>query len=120
NKNVSLAGTILLPSSANSVTFGGAINLVGSPTINLTSGTALELTNAISGSGNLNQTGSGTLTLDAINNFSGTTTISAGKFILDGQLTGGALTTSSGTTFAPNGGTVGAANISGAIYPGDL
>ncbi len=121
NKNVSLAGTLLLPSGANSVAFGGAINLVGSPTINLTSGTALELTNAISGSGNLTETGGGTLTLDATNNFSGMTTISAGKFILNGQLIGGgSLTLASGTTFAPSGGTIGSTTVSGALYPGDL
>lgn len=121
NKNVLLAGTILMPSGANSVTFGGPINLVGGTTINLTSSTALTLTNVISGSGSMNETGSGVLTVSGTNTYSGATTINGGKFVLNGQLTGGgALTTVAGSTFAPNGGTSGSANVSGALYPGDL
>ena len=59
--------------------------------------------------------------LDGTNTYSGPTTINSGKFVIHGQLAGGgALTTASGTTFAPSGGASGAATISGALYPGDL
>ncbi|HXF09331.1 MAG TPA: autotransporter-associated beta strand repeat-containing protein, partial [Desulfuromonadaceae bacterium] len=101
--------------------FGGTFNLAGSTTFNISSGTSLELTNVIAGTGSFTKTGSGTLTVDGTNTYSGSTTISAGKFVVNGVLTGGgALTTSAGTTFAPDGGTTGSATIGGALFPNDL
>ena len=121
NKKVLLYGGATLLNYSGLNIFGGPVNLAGNATINTGSGTSLELTNIVSGVGNLTKTGSGTLQLDGTNNYAGTTTISSGKFILEGQLTGGgALTTSSGTTFAPNGGTTGTATVGGALFPNDL
>jgi len=111
--------TVFNNSGAN--IFGGPITLAGNPTFNLNSGSSLESTNAISGSGNLTKTGSGTLIFDGTNTYTGTTTISAGKFVLNGPISGGgALTTASGTTFAPDDSITGTATIGGALYPNDL
>ncbi|MBE1206449.1 autotransporter-associated beta strand repeat-containing protein [Aminobacter carboxidus] len=75
------------------VTFGGAATLHGTnawlenafdldAAATLDTDTYLLLNGAISGSGSLVKTGSGELTLNGINSYSGGTTISAGKLIL--------------------------------------
>ncbi|WP_436123596.1 autotransporter-associated beta strand repeat-containing protein [Aminobacter sp. LjRoot7] len=75
------------------VTFGSAATLHGAnawlendfdldATATLDTDTYLLLNGAISGSGSLVKTGSGELTLDGVNSYTGGTTISAGKLVL--------------------------------------
>lgn len=121
NKNVLLADGATLYNNSGMNTFGGPFNLAGNATFNINSGTSLELTNTLYGSGSLSKTGSGALTLDAAGAYTGPTTVSSGKLILDNSLIGGGtLTVASGATLAANGTNAGPANISGALYPGDL
>jgi autotransporter-associated beta strand protein len=57
------------------------VALVADSTINV-SGTSLAITNVVSGSGGLTKTGSGILQLDAVNTYTGETTVDAGTLKL--------------------------------------
>ena len=74
------AGTLLLTAPAGAGSGGIADNSLVN--VNLTGGGTLA--NVISGSGSLQQSGSGTLTLSAVDTFTGPTTISAGTLALGG------------------------------------
>ena len=72
-------GTLATSTGTSSVT--SPVALTANSTISVT-GTSLELTNVISGSGGLTKTGSGILQLDAVNTYTGATTIDAGTLKL--------------------------------------
>ena len=57
----------------------------GTGEFDVESATSLILSGAIGGNGNLNKTGSGTLTLTAADNYTGTTTVSSGNLTISGS-----------------------------------
>jgi autotransporter-associated beta strand protein len=80
---------------------------------------AFTLGNAIYGSGSLTKTGNGTLTLTALNSYSGQTFVNSGSLILNGTLGGGGvLTNAAGSTLGGTGTSVGPVNLSGTLNPG--
>jgi autotransporter-associated beta strand protein len=111
--------------SASSVTISNNVTLTASTagTFNNANGT-VNVSGTISGSGNLIKTGAGTLSLNASNNYSGNTTISAGTLALGASdvianssnvtINGGTLnTTASGYTDTVNSLTISSGNLSG-------
>lgn len=79
-----------ISSSGAAVTFGGAGNIEVRDPISL-------------GSGSLTKEGSGTLTLEAGGSYTGTTTVSNGKLILNGNISTSSTTVQSGGTLAGTG-----------------
>lgn len=73
---------------------------------------------SISGTGTLDKQNSGTLTLSANNDFSGATTISAGRLVVNGTNANSAVTVSSGASIGGNG-DVGSLTIGGTVAPGN-
>ena len=71
------AGTINAPTIA----FGA-----GTGTINFNQSNSTTVSAAISGSGSVNQLGSGTTTLSGSNSYTGATTVAAGTLLVDGQI----------------------------------
>ncbi|WP_018963985.1 autotransporter-associated beta strand repeat-containing protein [Ancylobacter sp. FA202] len=72
-----------------SFTTSRAVGLVGGGTLNVATGTTLQLTSAVSGDGGLTKRDDGTLILAADNNYEGTTTIHSGVLQLgNGGTTG--------------------------------
>jgi len=103
NKQFVLAdnSTVIAASGVN--TISGPVNLLGDTaggtTFNVGSGVSLSLNGVVSGAGNLNKIGAGTLTLTTTNNYSGTTTVTAGKLVVNSGQTGAAIITENdGTT----------------------
>ncbi|MDH4872215.1 DUF4347 domain-containing protein, partial [Pseudomonas sp. BN515] len=101
------SGTLQLNDGTLSVTSAGtvdnAITLGASAgSVSVGSGLAVSLSGAIGGTGALTKTGSGTLTLSGGNNYSGTTTVSAGTLAVNGSTTS-ATTVVSGATLAGSG-----------------
>ena len=136
------SATLNLASGAGAVVFNPAIGL-GASTLALSGGTAgvqTTLGGIISGTGGLTKAGPGTVSLNAINTFSGGTTINAGNVILAagggaGALrgavtinTGGTLTLATTDSLGYNAGTVvtalnvngGTVNVSGGGNQGFL
>ncbi|MDH1252721.1 Ig-like domain-containing protein [Comamonas thiooxydans] len=90
-------GTLAITSSTsvdNAIALGASGGAVS-----LGSGLAATLSGAIGGTGGLTKTGSGSLTLSNTNNYSGTTTVSAGTLTVNGS-TASATTVNSGGTLA--------------------
>ncbi len=141
------AGTLVLSSSNNSysgnttISLGalqvgdggtsgvlGSGNVVNNSKLVFNRSDGYSVANAISGSGNLYQVGSGSTTLTASNAYTGTTNVTAGKLIVNGTLTsgGGAVTVGDGVN-ANTGVLMGTGSISrsvkidkgGTLAPGD-
>jgi fibronectin-binding autotransporter adhesin len=87
NEALSLAGTgvggngALINSSASAASLSGAITLTGNTVIGTTSG--MTLTGVMGGGFSLTKTGAATLTLDAVNTYSGGTVVNAGVVFAD-------------------------------------
>jgi T5SS/PEP-CTERM-associated repeat protein len=105
------AGTINAPTIA----FGD-----GTGAINFNQRDAVTITSAISGAGTINQLGGGATTLSASNTYTGATTVSAGRLVVDGSIASSAVTVQSGGTLAGSG-TVGSTTIEsgGTVSPGN-
>jgi autotransporter-associated beta strand protein len=79
------------------------------------------LSSAISGTGSVTNSGSGTLILSGSNSYSGPTVLAGGTLIINGASTGtGAITTSAGTILAGIGTVNGAVTVGGQFIPGPL
>lgn len=94
--------TISIGAKGTSTTFAGNISTNQNGTINVI------------------KTGAGSLTLSGSNNYSGTTAVNEGAFIVNGSLNGtGALSVASQATIGGTGYIRGAATIDGAVAPGN-
>ena len=124
------AGTTLGFSSG--FTLANAISVSGDPTVNVASGLSTTLSGGISDGtqpGDLVKTGAGTLTLDGINTYSGSTEVASGTLDVEGSvvsavsvdkgatLTGtgstGDMTIASGALVSPGGNAVGTLTVNG-------
>ncbi|WP_430437017.1 beta strand repeat-containing protein [Oceanibaculum nanhaiense] len=107
-------------------------NIANAGTLELSSAIALTMGNVILGTGSLEKTGTGTLTLSGTNTYTGTTMISAGTLAVTGVLAAGsAVTVASGGTLGgtgivagtvtvQSGGTIAAGASPGTLKTGDL
>ena len=68
--------------------------------------------------GTLTKTGTGTLTLTAANTYTGSTTVSAGRLLVDGSTGAGAATVASGATLGGAGTLAGTVTVTGTLAPG--
>ena len=76
-------------------------------------------TGGIAGSGSLTKQGAGTLRLASANTYTGNTTVSAGKLLVNGSLaSGSAVTVASAGTLGGTGTAAGAVTVNGTIAPG--
>ncbi len=83
-------------------------------------GTSTTYAGTLQGSGSLNKIGSGTLNLAGSNTYTGATTVSQGKLLVDGWLTNSAVSVNSGGTLGGTG-NLGSVTVSssGSLSPGD-
>jgi fibronectin-binding autotransporter adhesin len=80
----------------------------------------IDLNNkAIAGTGSFTQAGSGTTTLTLANTYTGNTTVSAGKLVVNGSISNSPLTSVAAGATLGGSGTVGAATIGGILAPGN-
>jgi len=114
-----VSGGVLELAGTNSVANNSAITLGGGTTVRFSGGGTRS--NTIAGTGNLEKTGANTLTLSADNTYTGTTTVSAGSLIINGNQSSatGVLTVASGATLGGSGTIGGATTISGVLAPGN-
>ncbi len=73
---------------------------------------------SLTGSGSLNKSGGGTLTLGAVNSYTGATTVASGELKVNGSISGSAVTVQSGAALSGSG-AVGAISGAGSINPGN-
>jgi autotransporter-associated beta strand protein len=117
-------GSLILGNGGNGGSLGNtaSITLTGLlPRLTVDRGNNLTMPNLIAGAGDLTKAGVGTLTLEAANSYTGTTTVSAGGLIVNGTQSGtGAVTVAGGATLGGNGKLSGAVTVqSGAtLAPG--
>jgi fibronectin-binding autotransporter adhesin len=78
----------------------------------------IGIAQALGGNGGLTKIGPGTLTLTAVNTFSGPTAVNQGTLAVNGSLAGGSVTVAGGATLAGTGIVGGPVTVNGAITPG--
>lgn len=105
------AGTLTAP-TINLQAAGGAINFNQSD--------AATISSLVSGAGTVNQLGSGTSTLSGSNTYTGTTTVSAGKLLINGDQSAasGNVQVAAGATLGGSGTVGGATFVAGTHSPG--
>jgi fibronectin-binding autotransporter adhesin len=112
--NYNGANTIAGPITLNGNCVFGAVHPSRGAPVSLT------LNGAIGGTGTLIKSGLDALIVNGINNYSGSTIVKAGRFVLDGKnLGGGLLTNAPGTTIAGLGTNSGPVAVNGTLSPGD-
>ncbi|MGB8166970.1 MAG: autotransporter-associated beta strand repeat-containing protein, partial [Chthoniobacteraceae bacterium] len=130
-----IEGTVTLAGGAGSTritSLAGVLTIAGNVAPN-TTGRGLDLRgagdgvingNILDGSttntlGTVSKNDTGTWTFNGSNAFTGPTTVSAGKLVINGPHTSGAVTVSAGATLAGNGTLSAATTITGTLAPGD-
>ena len=104
-------GTINAPT----ITFGS-----GTGVLNFNQSNAVTVTSAISGAGSVNQLGAGTTTLSASNDYTGATTVSGGRFIVDGSINSSTVTVNNDRNLGGSGSVGGIVlNVDSTISPGN-
>jgi fibronectin-binding autotransporter adhesin len=116
---LTMAGGTLSNSTGN--TLANNINLSSSGTFGVNSDKTLTISGVITNTGGLTKTGSGTLKITGNNTYKGTTAVTAGKLIIDGDQTNatGALTVSLGAALGGSGKIGGNTTIAGLHTPGN-
>jgi fibronectin-binding autotransporter adhesin len=118
---LALSGNVQATSSPSApATVASGLQLGASPTVTVTSGAAPELrvTGVISETGgprSITKAGAGTMAMSAANTYTGTTTVSAGTLLADGNQVGAFSVGPSGTLGGS--GTVGATTVAGTLAP---
>jgi fibronectin-binding autotransporter adhesin len=112
-------GVLMVGNGGTSGTLGG-LNVLNQATLAFNrSDNALIVNNQITGSGNLEQRGTGVTTLTAANSYSGATTVTAGTLLINGSHSGtGLVTVGLGATLGGSGSLAAAVNVSGQLSPG--
>jgi fibronectin-binding autotransporter adhesin len=119
--NTANTGTLHYSGATNaSTTKGFALNSdsSGAGVVNVSSPVALTVSGAITGGGRFQKTGAGTLILATNNSYTGATTVSAGRLVVNGSQSSSAVTVNSGASLGGSG-TVGALTVSGLLAPGN-
>jgi autotransporter-associated beta strand protein len=92
-------GTLQIGNGGATGTLGSATGVVtNNGTLAFSRNNALAVANNISGSGSVSQLGTGTTTLSGVLTYTGATTASAGKLVLDTSLTSSASLSATGST----------------------
>jgi len=113
NANLTFAGSQDLNLGTGSVTLGGSRQVT-------VSSNTLTVGGPIGGNYSLTKSGSGTLLLSGSNTYTGPTTVSQGKLLVDGWLTNSAVGVNSGGTLGGTGSlTSGTISSGGHLSPGD-
>lgn len=98
----------------------GAGNILNNAALRINRSNAFTLTNTVSGTGSLTQAGTGITTLTGTNSYTGTTTVSAGTLLINGNqsLATGNVSVTAGATLGGTGIVGGATTILGTHRPG--
>lgn len=80
---------------------------------------SLHLTGTISGGAQLNQSGTGTLTLSGNHSYTGPTNVTAGTLVVNGSISTGAVTVGANGRLAGDGVIGGTATVGGTLSPGN-
>lgn len=120
------AGNTRITVTAGSLTINGDVapNFTGRALDLRGAGTGIINGNVLDGAGantlgTVSKNDAGTWTLNGTNAFTGGTTVSAGKLIINGAHSSGAVTVASGATLAGNGSLTAATTITGTLAPGE-
>lgn len=107
---------------------GGAVTNNGALVFNRSN--AFTVSNGISGTGTLTKTSSGTMTLTGVNDYSGATTVDAGRMVIGGSVANSAFSVSNGAALSgtgtigsltvASGGTVGGDTLPGSLATGSV
>lgn len=106
--------SMMASSSINSLGGSGEVNLASGSLFTVGAGNASStFSGVLSGAGNLNKVGTGTLTLEGLNAFTGNTTVSAGRLNIasTGKLASNLVTVGNGATLGGSGTLVGGVTI---------
>jgi fibronectin-binding autotransporter adhesin len=117
SNEVSLGAAQTFNASAGNLAFAGnVVNAGNALTVDGSANTAIA--GVLSGVGGLVKSGAGTLTMSAINTFSGTTSVNAGRLVVDGTNASSAVTVGASGELGGTG-VVGDLTVSGLVAPGN-
>lgn len=122
-------GNTIIQSDSGALTLAGTISPISGQSRTLVLQGASTAANTVSGTiqnfsstntMSITKSGAGTWILSGVNTYTGTTSVSAGTFVLNGSVASpAALTSAAGTTLSGTGSTASAVTISGTHAPGD-
>ncbi len=113
----SLAGTLTIDGNVAPNVTGRSLDLRGAGN-GIINGDVLDGTSPNT-LGTVSKNEAGTWTLNGSNAFTGATTVSAGKLVINGPHSSGSVTVAAGATLAGNGSLTAATTITGTLAPGD-
>jgi autotransporter-associated beta strand protein len=92
-----------LSATAGTSLLGGNVKLVGSRVFTVATGTLVNVTAAVGGSGGITKAGAGTLTLAGTNSYNAATTVTAGTLIVNGTMSSSQIVVRSGAVVGGTG-----------------